>query len=140
METRILKISRARELRKNQTEAESSLWSKLRAHRLGGYHFRRQHPIGPYIVDFVCLEKGLIIEIDGDHHAYQAENDSVRTQSLESQGFRVLRFWNNQVIQEIDGVKAAILEVLEAPESDPRPSLPPRGGRNKSTLPLKGES
>ena len=75
METRILKITRARELRKNQTEAELFLWSDLRAHRLGGYNFKRQHPIGLYIVDYVCLESLLVVELDGGQHAASAEYD-----------------------------------------------------------------
>ena len=112
MEPRILKITRARELRKDQTEAESSLWFELRAHRLGGYHFRRQHPIGPYIVDFVCLESRLVVELDGGQHAESVEYDEARTAFLSSRGFSVIRFWNNQVLTEISGVKEAILLAL----------------------------
>ena len=112
METRILKITRARELRKNQTEAELFLWSDLRAHRLGGYNFKRQHPIGPYIVDFVCLEGRLVVELHGGQHLEPGEYDAARTTYLNSRGFSVIRFWNNQVLAETDGVKEAILLAL----------------------------
>ena len=120
--------NKARHLRNNPTEAELTLWRHVRYRQMDGHKFRRQRPIGPYIVDFVCLEQGLVIEIDGGHHASQTENGSVRTQSLESQGFRVLRFWNKQVLQEIDGVKAAILGALNAPAINPHPNLPPVEG------------
>ena len=88
---------RARILRKNSTDAERKLWQHLRRYQINGYKFRRQHPIGPYVVDFVCFEKRLIIEVDGGQHAQQVEDDNARTEWLQSQGFQVLRFWNNQV-------------------------------------------
>jgi very-short-patch-repair endonuclease len=105
---------RARQLRSLLTEAESFLWMHLRYRQIGGYKFRRQHPVGRYIVDFACLEKNLIIEVDGGQHAQQVEDDNARTEELQSHGFQVLRFWNNQILREIDSVKAAILEVLES--------------------------
>jgi very-short-patch-repair endonuclease len=80
---------------------------------MGSLKFRRQQPIGPYIVDFVCFEKKLVIEIDGGQHSQQAVYDNTRTEWLASQGFQVLRFWNNQVLQEIEAVKSAIWEVLD---------------------------
>ena len=104
---------RARVLRKNSTDAERRLWQHLRRYQINGCKIRRQQPIGPYIVDFVCFEKRLIIEVDGGQHVLQVEDDNARTEWLRSQGFHVLRFWNNQIIGEIDSVKAAIMEVLE---------------------------
>jgi very-short-patch-repair endonuclease len=103
---------RARELRKNPTDAERALWRHIRYRQLAGCRFRRQAPVGPYILDFVCFEKKLVIEVDGGQHTEQADYDGVRTAWLESQGFRVLRFWNNQVLQEIEAAKEAILLAL----------------------------
>ena len=103
---------RARHLRKNPTDAERALWTILRKGQVPGHRFRRQAPVGPYIVDFVCFENKLVIEVDGGQHAEQADYDAARTAWLESQGFRVLRFWNNQVLQEMDAVREAVwLEV-----------------------------
>ena len=94
------------------TDAEQMLWQRLRRRRIGGHRFRRQHPLGPYIVDFVCLEAQLVIEVDGSQHMDQEMDDAVRTQWLESRGFRVLRFWDNQVLGELAGVEQAIQIVL----------------------------
>ncbi|MCH8108868.1 MAG: endonuclease domain-containing protein, partial [Chloroflexi bacterium] len=105
---------RARELRGNPTEAEKIVWRHLRLKQLGGNRFRRQHPIGKYIVDFFCFEKGLVIEVDGGHHSEQEEYDQVRTMWLESCGYRVLRFWTNQILNEIDKFLTVILKELEA--------------------------
>src|SRR5207237_2204899 len=99
---------RARRLRREQADAEAKLWRRLRAHKLPGYWFRRQVPLGPYIVDFACLEMRLLIEVDGSQHADQVEHDSRRTAWLESQGFRVLRFWNDEVLKESDDVVETI--------------------------------
>ena len=107
-----LKITRARELRKNPTEAEKVLWSELRYRQLCGYRFRRQRPIGTYIVDFVCLESRLVIELDGGQHLESGCYDAARTSDLNGRGFSVIRFWNNQVLAEIEGVKEAILLAL----------------------------
>ena len=104
--------TRARNLRRYQTDAEKRLWRYLRNRGLEGRKFRRQHPVGPYIVDFACLEKRLIIELDGGQHALQSEKDAERTEYLESRGFRVLRFWNNQVLKETSAVLEVILSVL----------------------------
>ena len=114
MTTRELKISRARELRKNQTNAEKALWSVLRMHRLGGYRFRRQHPMGNYVVDFGCLESHLVVELDGGQHLESIEYDEARTTYLAERGFTVFRFWNNQVLIEMDGVKEALLLALKS--------------------------
>ena len=109
------KTTRARELRKNPTDAERRLWRTLRYRQVLGCRFRRQAEIGPYIVDFVCFEKRLVIEVDGGQHAGQEEYDAGRTAWLESQGFRVIRFWNNQVLEEIDGVQEVILLEIGGP-------------------------
>ena len=107
-----------RHLRKNPTDAEQKLWSCLRRKQLHGYRFRRQRPIGPYIVDFVCLEVSLIIEVDGGQHAEQIEKDEARTSFLEKEGFRVIRFWNNDVLVNTDGVLDVILQDLQYTPGD----------------------
>ena len=109
---------KARELRKNLTEAESRLWSKLRRKQIGGHRFRRQFPIDKYIVDFVCLERRLIVELDGGQHntAEGIENDRLRTDWLTSQGFLVIRFWNHDVMESLDAVLEVILRALEGGE------------------------
>ena len=95
------------------TDAERKLWSRVRAGSLPGYRFRRQVPLGPYVVDFACLAARLVIEVDGGQHACQVEQDRQRTAWLESQGFRVLRFWNIHVLQETDDVIEAIWATLQ---------------------------
>ena len=101
--THLIKL--ARQLRRNQTDAEKILWKHLRARQLCGLKFRRQHQIGNYIVDFVCLEKSIIIEVDGGQHS-ENEKDKERDKWLEEEeeGFTVLRFWNNEVMKNIEGV------------------------------------
>ncbi|MBD0415819.1 endonuclease domain-containing protein [Oryzicola mucosus] len=96
----------AKSMRKVMTEAELKLWNELRAHRLMGLSFRRQVPIGPYIVDFACSAKRLVVEVDGSQHgeATQAEYDAVRDTFLRSAGWTVQRFWNDDVLRDIDGV------------------------------------
>ena len=101
-------LKNAKSLRKSQTDAEIKLWYYLRAHRFMSLKFKRQKPIGQYIVDFVCIEQKLIIELDGGQHAEQVEADEKRTGFLESEGYQVLRFWNNQVLQEMESVLEAI--------------------------------
>jgi len=103
---------KARELRKKMTEAEKALWRHLRLRQFGGNKFRRQQPIGEYIVDFVCFERQLIIEVDGGHHSEQRVYDSNRDAWLKEQGFQVLRFWDNQALREIEAVKEKIMEAL----------------------------
>ncbi|MBI4382258.1 MAG: endonuclease domain-containing protein [candidate division NC10 bacterium] len=117
---------RARELRKQLTEAEKALWRHLRLRQIGGYKFRRQQPLGPYVVDFVCFEKQLIVELDGGHHSEQLAYDADRTAWLGSQGYRVLRFWNHQVLGEIEAVNEVIYEALLGAYPPPWPS-PTRG-------------
>ncbi|MBS0358315.1 MAG: endonuclease domain-containing protein [Proteobacteria bacterium] len=99
----------ARVLRKNMTDAELNLWQALRCRQIGGFRFRRQVSIGSYIADFLCKEKSLIVEVDGSQHFDQATYDKERTRWLEEQGFQVLRFWNNEVMQKLDSVKEVIL-------------------------------
>ena len=99
---------RARQLRKELTTAERKLWVFLRGKKLNGVSFRRQHAIGNYIVDLCSIKAKLIIELDGSQHLEQTEYDGERTQYLESKGYKVLRFWNNQVEKEMDGIVRVI--------------------------------
>jgi len=119
--------SLARMLRRNSTDAEQLLWYHLRAHRMAGYKFKRQVIIGPYIVDFVCFEARLVIEADGGQHVEQAVDDKRRTALLESKGFRVIRFWNHDILQNIDSVLEDIhKQLMNTPSPQPSPSG--RGG------------
>jgi len=104
---------RARELRKTMTAAEACLWFHLRRRQLQGLRFRKQHPIGRYIVDFVCVEASLVVEVDGSQHLGCAR-DVARDEWLEGQGFRVLRFWNDDVLLRTDRVLATILVSLSS--------------------------
>lgn len=101
------------DLRQYSTDAENRLWRYLRAKRLLGYKFRRQHLVHPYVVDFVCLEKKLIVELDGGQHTDRKSYDERRTGFLQSKGFKVLRFWNNVVLMETRNVLETILAALE---------------------------
>jgi very-short-patch-repair endonuclease len=101
---------KARELRQKSTDAERLLWRHLRAKRLDGLKFRRQEPIGNYIVDFVCFDNQVIVEVDGGQHVKRKAEDEKRTRWLEEQGFKVLRFWNNNVLKNTEGVIRTILE------------------------------
>jgi very-short-patch-repair endonuclease len=101
-------ISLSRNLRKRQTDAENLIWRHLRRKQVEGLRFRRQHPIGKYIVDFVCLEKLLILEIDGGQHAIEKEKDSLRDNWLIPEGYRILKFWNNEVFENLPGVLETI--------------------------------
>ncbi|MEE9352429.1 MAG: endonuclease domain-containing protein [Thiotrichaceae bacterium] len=103
---------KARDLRKNQTDAEAALWKLVRAKQIEGLKFRRQHPIPPYIVDFVCTEKKLIIELDGGQHAETINYDEKRTKYLESQSYTVIRFWNNEILNNIEGVYETLINHL----------------------------
>lgn len=105
----------ARQLRKNPTDAERRLWRQLKQRQIGNVKFRRQQPIGPFIVDFVCFERRLIIEVDGGQHAEHVSYDQHRTRWLETQGYRVLRFWNNDVLANTAIVAQAILDAVEQP-------------------------
>ena len=122
---------RARELRKSQTDAEAKLWRHLRDRRLGGFKFRRQYPFGPYIVDFVCLEARLIIEVDGGQHLDKAPYDTARTHDLARFGMAVLRYWNDDVLLHIDAVLAHILAGLVTPHRAPHPNPLPASGERE---------
>ena len=117
----------AKKLRKNMTDAERLLWRHLRNRELGGYKFRRQRPIGPYIVDFVCLEKKIVIEVDGGQHAGQVELDADRSDYLKEKGYSILRFWNNEVLKETESVLTVILSSLDGSVAPLTPALSPRG-------------
>ncbi len=107
---------RAKQLRKNSTDAERALWRALRSRQLGGYKFRRQQSLGPFIVDFVCLEARLVVEIDGGQHNEEEDRayDESRSQWLQQDGFRVLRFWNHEVLTQLESVSEAISNALSA--------------------------
>ncbi|OAN53061.1 ATP-dependent helicase HrpA [Paramagnetospirillum marisnigri] len=123
-------IARARNLRTERaTDVERLLWQRLRAGQIGGAKFRRQHPAGPYFLDFVCLEAKLVIELDGGQHADQTRiaHDERRTRYLKDQGYVVLRFWNNDVTENMSGVLETILATLASRPSPPTPS--PASGR-----------
>ena len=108
------------------TRAEVLLWRHLSRRQLEGWKFSRQMPVvGPYICDFMCREARLVVELDGGQHDKRAAQDAVRTRAIEADGYRVIRFWNNDVLGSIEGVLAAIVEALEEPH--PRP-LPQAGG------------
>lgn len=104
---------RARELRGNQTSAERRLWNRLRGKQLAGFRFRRQHPIGRFIVDFCCVGQKLVVEVDGDSHASQVEYDESRTAWLREQGYAVIRFTNEQVRRCLDDVLTEIVRACE---------------------------
>jgi very-short-patch-repair endonuclease len=102
---------KAKALRRNPTEAERKLWQRLRARQMEGVKFRRQQPIEDYIVDFVCLKKRLIIEVDGGQHAIERQRDMARDTCLNRNGFKVLRFWNHDVMKNLEGVLETIRKV-----------------------------
>jgi very-short-patch-repair endonuclease len=103
---------RGRELRKNPTPAEIKLWARLRGGRLNGIKFRRQHAIGEYVPDFCAIKPKLIIELDGGQHLEQEGYDAERTAFFESKGYRVLRFWNNDIMNNMDAVLKVILNAM----------------------------
>ena len=105
-------VAKARKLRRTSTDVERQLWHRIRDKQIDEFRFRRQRPIGKYIVDFVCLDAKLIVELDGGQHATNDEYDNGRTAFLESLGYRVVRFWNNEVIENMDGVLERLHENL----------------------------
>lgn len=122
-------IIRARQLRTNNTDVEKKLWYWLRKKNLGA-RFRRQAPIGKYIVDFACYDPKLIIELDGGQHAIQQMQDAKRDAWLKNEGFYVLRFWNNEVIENMEGILQVIATTLSS--LPPTLTLPHKGGGNKA--------
>ncbi len=129
-----VRVSRARALRQKSTDAESVLWRRLRARQLADARFRRQHPVGDYIVDFACVQKRLAVELDGGQHAQQdaLSYDTRRTEYLKSEGWRVLRFWNHDVMGNLEGVLEAILCVLQE-STLPSPQPSPASGRGSGS-------
>jgi very-short-patch-repair endonuclease len=120
------RIPRARELRRDGSRAEKICWNLIRDRRISGVKFRRQHPIGRYFADFACVSKKLVIEIDGEHHAFQIEADTERTAMMERQGWRVMRFWANEVVQNPEGIWSAIeIALNDRSPATPSPNLSP---------------
>ena len=107
-------VGMARRLRRDSTDAERRLWARLRNRQLGGVKFRRQVPIGTFVADFASVEAKLVIEVDGSQHAQAAEADRLRSEALGTAGYLVLRFWNNEVLENIDGVVREIEKTLTA--------------------------
>src|SRR4051812_2783846 len=101
-------IAFAKKLRTDSTDAERLLWSRLRAKRFFGSKWKRQHPMGNYIVDFICFEMQIVVELDGSQHATACDEDATRDAWLQSEGFAVLRFWNNEVFENLEGVLTTI--------------------------------
>lgn len=114
----------ATRLRRDMTDAERKLWLALRDRRLDGFKFRRQSTIGPYVVDFLCIEARLIVEVDGGQH--NANIDAPRTRFLEERGYRILRFWNNEVIENFEGVLQTLSAALK--KEEPSSNLLPHAG------------
>ena len=122
-----------RKLRKEQTDTEMKLWNVLRNRELSGFKFRRQHEIGPYVVDFCCSEKKFIIEVDGGHHMEQISKDQQRTDYLNQLGYQVLRFWDHEVLEELDSVLESIrIHLMNDPH--PNPVRMARGGSNRRPI------
>jgi very-short-patch-repair endonuclease len=125
-------LQKAKALRQQQTDAEQKLWYWLRANRFGGVRFKRQKPVGPYVVDFVAVNEKLVIELDGGQHQERAARDQTRTHYLENRGYRVLRFWNDQCLTQTEAVLESIRQALF-------PAPPPQAEAVFSPRPLGGE-
>ncbi|MCC6983952.1 MAG: DUF559 domain-containing protein [Bauldia sp.] len=125
------RVAVARRLRRDITDAERKLWYQLRDRRLAGVKFKRQVPIGRYYADFASLEHHLIIEVDGGQHALAEETDAARTKELEAMGFLVLRFWNSDVLTNMEGVIESILAVIQHAPEPPHPNPLPSGERGR---------
>lgn len=129
-------LDNAKILRRNLTDAEQKLWYHLRAHRFMGRKFKRQKPMGRYVVDFICLEEKLIIELDGGQHAENTGYDQERDSWLRSEGYTVLRFWNNELMNETEGVLERIRIAIENKAASPEtlsPGPSPTSGRGEET-------
>jgi len=130
-----LAVRRARALRRRSTEAEKLLWEKLRSRGVAGHKFRRQYPLGSHVADFACVTARLVIEIDGGQHSDMAAIDARRSALFEARGYRVIRFWNNEVFENLDRVLSAISLALTAPSPSRRiaagPSLSRKAGEGR---------
>ena len=124
--------AKAQNLQLHSTDAERALWRRLRNRQLAGWKFRRQVSMGKYIVDFVCYERKLAIEVDGGHHQERVPFDTARTAWLESQGFRVLRFWNHEVLNNVEAVQEVLLVALNR-------DFPSLTSPSPQPSPIKGE-
>jgi very-short-patch-repair endonuclease len=120
---RIRNDQRQRALRRNSTDAERELWQSLRGRQIDGAGFRRQHPFGDYILDFACLERKVVVELDGGQHAEATKYDDWRTRQMEQAGFAVLRFWNHEVFENREGMLEVILAALQD-RTKPIPTQP----------------
>ncbi|WP_188055031.1 endonuclease domain-containing protein [Sphingosinithalassobacter sp. CS137] len=130
--------ARSRELRTNATLAERALWNRLRARQCAGTRFNRQFPIGPFICDFVSRSAKLVIEVDGGQHGWQAAADAARTRYIEARGYRVIRFWNNDVLERTEGVVGEIERALrEGNRPSPSPSRKREGNIVPQNLPSR---
>ena len=116
-------VTFARTLRAASADAKLRIWHQLKNRNLGGFKFRRQHSIPPYTVDFICIEQKLVVELDGGQHLEQRAYDAARTACLESKGFRVIRFWDDEALKQADSVLEEILRQLTTPHPSPRPAL-----------------
>jgi len=132
------RINLARSLRQRVVPAETLLWKALRNRTLGRLKFRRQHPIGPYVVDFACVACKIVVELDGESHLRPRAAHPVRTRFLEAQGWRVLRYWNTEVYDDLEAVKEAIYQKCLQPPSPPTPLPPPMTVRHGSQSPSAG--
>jgi very-short-patch-repair endonuclease len=130
--------ARARTLRQNMTEAEWRVWQILRSEQIKGYKFRRQVPISRYIADFVCHDARLIVEVDGGQHGRSSPPEAKRSEFLQNEGYRILRFWNNQVLSSLDGVHQTIAEELR--HITPTLTLLHQGGGPDHPLPRRGRA
>ena len=130
-------LAKARRLRGEMTDAERKLWSVLRKRQIEGAKFRRQQPIGPFVADFVCQEQRLIIEADGGQHAENLA-DARRTEFLEGVGYRVLRFWNNDILNNLDGVAQVIANELSTPHPAQAPPESPSPSRGEGIGAING--
>jgi very-short-patch-repair endonuclease len=127
------KVDTAKRLRRHQTDAERTLWFRLRDRRLDGWKFKRQVPVDRFVVDFLCADARLIIEVDGGQHATRIAQDDERTRALEATGYLIMRFWNNDVLSNTDGVVETIAATLNQFGSiPPHPDPLPNGEREKS--------
>jgi very-short-patch-repair endonuclease len=105
-------LAHARRLRRDMTEPEKRLWNRLCDDQIGGHHFRRQVPLGPYIADFCCLRSKLVVEVDGESHTELSEAEARRARWMRAEGYRVLRFWNNEVMENVEGAVEQIAQAL----------------------------